>query len=77
MLAFAETFSELGSIKLKKNGWSGGSYKLEEAKIVAIDSQKLDLEVTVQERSKPAAVEAVSVNLGEYAPDIIIQTSMH
>jgi hypothetical protein len=63
LLAFAETFSELGSIKSKKNGWSGGSYVLEEAKIVSIDSQAMGLEVTVQERSKPAGVQAVSIDL--------------
>ncbi len=65
LLAFAETFSELGSRKAKKNAWSGESYTLEQATIVNIDTQKMDLEVTVQERSKPKTIEKVSVDLGE------------
>jgi hypothetical protein len=64
LLAVAETFSELGKIKAKKNGWSGGSYKLEEAKIVDINPQRMELDVTVEERSKPKAVERVTIDLG-------------
>ena len=62
--AFAETFSELGSIQAKRNAWSRGSYRIMEAKIVGIDSEKLDLEVTVRKPSKQSVVEQISVNLG-------------
>lgn len=65
MLALAENFSELGRIKAKKNGWSGGSYTLEKATIVAIDTKQMELEVTVQERSKPQSVEKVTIDLGK------------
>lgn len=65
LLAFAEIFSELGKLKAKKNAWSGESYNLEHAKIVDIDTEKMVLEVTVQERSKPSKVETVSIDLGE------------
>jgi RAB protein geranylgeranyltransferase component A len=65
LLAFAETFSELGREKAKKNAWSGGSYVLEEAKIVGIDGTKqIKLEVTVQERGKQSKMERVTVDLG-------------
>ena len=64
LVAFAETFSELGKVKSKKNAWSGGSYSLGDAKITSIDSKEMLLEVTVNERSKAPRVETVSVSLG-------------
>jgi adenylate kinase len=61
--AFAETFSELGVQQQKKNAWSGESYMIEQAKIVGIDLDRMQLEVTVQERGKAPQLELVSVDL--------------
>jgi len=65
LLEFAEQFSELGIIKAKKNGWSGGSYLLEAASIVNINTEYMELNVTVQERSKPKRFETVKIDLGK------------
>lgn len=62
--AFAETFSELGVEQAKKNAWSGGSYKIESAKIVDINLQQFELEVSIQERVKQS-VKRVTVDLGK------------
>jgi hypothetical protein len=64
LISFAETFSELGKEKANRNAWSGGSYKIESAKIVEINSDDMELEVTVQERGKNPKVERVKVDLG-------------
>ena len=66
LLAWAETFSELGRQKAKKNAWSGESYTLEQATIVNINTQQMELQVTVQERGKPKAVDTVTVDLGKF-----------
>jgi hypothetical protein len=60
---FAETFSELGVQQQKKNAWSGESYMIEQAKIVGIDLDRMQLEVTVQERGKAPKLELVNVEL--------------
>lgn len=64
--AIAETFSRLGEVKAKRNSWSGGSYKIDSAKIVdIIGTQSIVLDVMVQERNKKEAeVERVTVDLG-------------
>lgn len=64
LLAIAETFSSLGREKAKKNGWSGGSYNLKEAKLVSIDTQQLELDVIIDERGKKERTERVQVELG-------------
>jgi adenylate kinase len=61
--AFAETFSELGEIKARKNSWTGGTYKIEEGKIIDIDTQTMTLEVCVNERNKDIQLETVTVDL--------------
>jgi Protein of unknown function (DUF2470) len=65
LAAIAETFSRLGEIKSKRNSWSGGAYKIESAKLVDINTQSMELEVTVQERNKDAQMERVTVDLGK------------
>ena len=50
--SFAETFSELGKEKARRNAWSGGSYKIESAKLVDIDVNEMELEVTVYNEGK-------------------------
>jgi hypothetical protein len=67
MLALVEHFSELGKIKAKKNGWSGGSYVLESATVIDINPYSMQLDVNVQERSKPPVVERVTIALGTYS----------
>jgi hypothetical protein len=64
LAAIAETFSPLGEIKSKRNSWSGGSYKIESATLVDINTLNLTLEVEVQERNKDLQMERVTVNLG-------------
>jgi hypothetical protein len=66
-VAFAETFSELGKEKAKKNAWSGGSFAIEEAKLMSIDPEgtTLEIEATVKER-KSSRVERVSIDLGTF-----------
>jgi hypothetical protein len=64
LAAFAETFSRLGQVKSQKNSWSGGSYNIEAAKIVHIDTETMELEVSVKERNKDVQLEKVSVELG-------------
>ena len=65
ILKFAETFSELGTQKAKKNAWSGGSYVLESAKLVDIDPEgtTMKLEATIKERKSEPRQETVSVAL--------------
>ena len=62
--AFAETFSELGQEQIKRNAWSGDSYQIEAATIVGLDSDQIELDVTVQERGKEKRMECVKVDLG-------------
>jgi hypothetical protein len=64
LAAIAESLSPLGEIKSKRNSWSGGSYNIELAKLMDINTQFLTLEVKVQERNKDVQVERVAVNLG-------------
>ncbi|KAG7371850.1 DUF1995 domain containing protein [Nitzschia inconspicua] len=63
LTAITETFSRLGEIKSKRNSWSGGSYRIESAKLVDINTHSMELDVTVQERSKEVQVERVTVDL--------------
>lgn len=62
---FAETFSELGIEKAKKNAWSGNAYSILSAKIVGIDTKSFQLEVEVQTRREGTITKAVEVDLGE------------
>ncbi|KAL3904748.1 MAG: hypothetical protein SGILL_009948, partial [Bacillariaceae sp.] len=61
--SFAEIFSELGEVKARKNSWSGGTYKIEEAKITDINTQSMTLEVSINERNKDLQLETVTVDL--------------
>jgi hypothetical protein len=56
LVAFATTFSEIGEEAAKRNAFSGGSFKLEDAKLVDISSNDLTLDVTVKERGKKDTV---------------------
>jgi adenylate kinase len=51
-VSFAETFSVLGKEKAKRNAWSGGSYKITEATIVDIDTERMSLDVVVETRNE-------------------------
>ena len=57
LILFAEVYSDLGRIKVKKNAFSGGSYKIDNAKIVNIDNDNIYLDVTINERGKVSNVE--------------------
>lgn len=64
LTTFADAYTDLGEEAAKRNKFSGGSFKILDAKIVRLDSSKLDLEVTVKDRSKPEPViEKTSVPL--------------
>ena len=66
---FAETFSELGAKQVKRNAWSGGSYKIQSAKIISIDypNKEFELQVEINERNKKElTVENVVVSLGKF-----------
>ena len=66
MKRFAEAYSELGKEQSKRNAFSGGSYKILEAKLVNVSPKTLDLEVTVKDRKqKEPVTERVSVDLGK------------
>jgi len=62
--AVAETFSELGVTKAKKNAFSGGSYAITDATLLDIDPEgtTLEIEASIKER-KTSRVERVSVDL--------------
>ena len=62
---FAETFSELGIEKAKKNAWSGNAYSILSAKIVGIDTKSFQLEVEVKQRREGTITKEVEVDLGE------------
>lgn len=59
----AETFSQLGLEKAKKNAWSGGSYQILSSKIVNIDTVSLELDVEIKERKGGLKVKRVTVDL--------------
>lgn len=64
LTTFAEAFTELGEEAERRNKFSGRSFKIVEAKLVNLDTDKLDLEVTVKDRDKPEPyVEKTSVPL--------------
>jgi hypothetical protein len=71
---FAKAFSSVGTEAAKKNGWSGGSYVIEKSEIVGIDTEAIELEVTIQKRgeSKPT-IESVSVELGAFFTLLILK----
>eukprot|EP00566_Odontella_aurita_P010205 CAMPEP_0113551534 /NCGR_PEP_ID=MMETSP0015_2-20120614/14576_1 /TAXON_ID=2838 /ORGANISM="Odontella" /LENGTH=430 /DNA_ID=CAMNT_0000452433 /DNA_START=347 /DNA_END=1639 /DNA_ORIENTATION=- /assembly_acc=CAM_ASM_000160 len=48
---FATVFTEIGEEKAKKNAFSGGSFRIEGAKIVGLDATGIDLDVIVKARS--------------------------
>lgn len=59
----AETFSQLGVEKAKKNAWSGGAYKILSATIVGIDTHSFTLDVETQERNKESKEKNVVIDL--------------
>lgn len=65
LIKLAETFSEVGVEKAKKNAWSGGSYKVPSARIVDVNTESLELDVDVQLRSGGPSTKRVAIDLGE------------
>jgi len=65
LLLLARNFSPLGAEMAKANVWSGGSYSLESTRLVDIvsDNSELRLDVTIEERNKPARQETISIPL--------------
>lgn len=62
--SFAAAFTSLGVIQKKKNAFSGGSYKIEDAIIVAIHDSYIELDVTVKIRNeKESKIERQKVSL--------------
>lgn len=61
---FAEAYSEIGAEMSGKNAFSGGSFKIVQSKVTDVSAERLDMEVTVQERSRPEpTVRTVSIQL--------------
>ena len=64
LTTFADAYTDLGEEAAKRNKFSGGSFKILGAKIVGLNSEKLELEVTVKDRSKSEQlIETTSVPL--------------
>ena len=61
----AETFSQVGVEKAKKNAWSGGSYQILSSTIINIDTASLELDVEIKERKGGLKVKRVTVDLGK------------
>ena len=66
LIKFAETFSQLGVEKAKKNAWTGNAYNILSAKLVGIDTKAFELEVEIKERGDSTTTKTVEVDLGEY-----------
>jgi len=69
---FAEAFSPLGVIQANKNAFSGGSYSINDAKIISLnydlydEENSITLEVTVNIRGKKTtSVETVEISTGD------------
>ena len=75
LLAFVETFSDLGQVKSKKNTWSGGAFVIEQAKLVDINAQgtNMKLEATIKERGQESRLESVTVDM-DASPILNIRT---
>ena len=64
LTSFATAFTELGVEQVKKNRWSGGSFKITEAELVDVSGDAIALDVTVKERNeKEPRVERVECSL--------------
>lgn len=64
LTTFAAAFTDLGRIQAKKNAFSGGSYKIKEARLVGLDSDNIELEVAIAIRNRPEPdIEQVSFSL--------------
>jgi adenylate kinase len=64
LTTFADAYTVLGEEAAKRNKFSGGSFKILDAKIVGLDNEKVELEVTVQDRNKKEpSIEKTSVPL--------------
>jgi hypothetical protein len=60
---FAEAFSPIGSEMASANAWSGGSFVIEAATIVNINTVKIELKVQAKLREKPDRTEIVQFPL--------------
>ena len=49
---FAKAFSDVGTAMAKANAFSGGSFVIESSKIVSIDTDSLELKVSIDRRGK-------------------------
>lgn len=63
LIKLAETFSELGLEKAKKNAWSGGSYQIMSATIMDINTVTLELDVEIKERKAGLKKKRVVIDL--------------
>ena len=63
LLRLAEVCSPLGAEMAKANVWSGGSFALDQARIVDINRQELQLQVVVMRRNQPDRTETVTISL--------------
>lgn len=65
LTTFADIYTDLGAEAAKRNKFSGGSFKIQEAKLVGLDSSgALALQVTCKDRNKPEPiVERTTVSL--------------
>jgi len=64
LTSFATAFTELGVKQVKKNRWSGGSFRIAEAELVDVSGDAITLDVTVKERNeKEPRVERVQCSL--------------
>jgi len=59
LISVSDAFSSIGSQKAKENSWRGGSFSIESAKILHIDSAKMKLEVQTSKLEKREVQEVV------------------
>jgi len=65
---FATIFSPIGREMAQANVFSGGSYSIEDAKLVNISTDQVSMQVVVQRRGKPTEQRSVSFPLATAVP---------
>lgn len=69
---FAEAYSDIGVQKNKRNAFSGGAYKIQDAEVTKVSADSMELDVTINDRSqKEPAIEKISIPLDA---DVVIKT---
>jgi adenylate kinase len=64
--AFTEILSPIGAEMASANVWSGGSYQIDNAKLIEIDTEKIKLDVTVNQRNKGKSSRTVEISLNAH-----------